>query len=399
MHIQQYKKELYNELENILNYWIKNTIDHQYGGFIGRIDESGTPHQYALKGSVLNARILWTFSKTYNKTKKEEYQQIAQRAFDYILSYFVDQEYGGVFWTVDYKGQPADTKKQVYALAFVIYACSEYYQCSGNNKALEISKELYDLIEQHSYDKENGGYFEAFAVSWTDLPDLRLSEKDANEKKTMNTHLHILESYSNLYKIYPDPGLKNSIENLLWNFNDYFISKSLWHFNLFFDERWQLKSETISYGHDIEAAWLLLDAAKTIQDKEMTETFSKIAIHISDAVFEAIDKDGGLWYEYEPSKGLVKEKHWWPQAEAMIGFFNSWQITNSDKYLEYSMNSWRFVKQYILDSQNGEWHWGIKEDHSVIRGEDKVGIWKCPYHNARACIEIISRIESIGDSL
>ncbi len=395
MELTTYKKELEEELKNILDYWMNNTIDHQYGGFMGKIDDKNIIYAEAPKGSVLNARILWTFSAVYNKTREKQFLLLAGRAFEYIHTHFIDKEYGGVYWTVDYKGRPLDTKKQVYALAFAIYACSEYYKCSGNETAKQVALDLYELIQQYSYDQMKSGYFEAFTKEWKQIPDLRLSDKDANEKKTMNTHLHILEAYTNLYRVCPVPSTRKYIAELLENFNNHFINKETWRLDMFFDEAWTLKSNTISFGHDIEASWLMLEAAETISDSRMIEVFKNIAVQMASAVSASIDKDGGLWYEYEPSHGLIKEKHWWPQAEAMIGFFNAWQITKEDKFLQYSINNWNFVKNYILDKKNGEWFWGINEDYTLMKGEDKLGIWKCPYHNARACIEIIRRIETI----
>ena len=348
MELNQYKGELEEELKNILDYWINNTIDQLHGGFVGRIDDKNIVYPNAPKGSVLNARILWAFSAAYNKTREEKYLSMADRAFEYLYSFFIDKEHGGVYWTVDYKGQPLDTKNQVYALAFVIYACSEYYKCATNEKVKQVAVDLYNLIQRYSYDKINSGYFEAFTREWNQIPDLRLSNKDANEKKTLNTHLHILEAYTNLYKIYPDAAIRNYISELLENFKNHFIDKNAWHLNMFFDEDWNVKSDIISFGHDIEASWLLLEAAEAINDDRMLELFKNIAVQMAATAAKWIDKDGGLWYEYDPAHGLIKEKHWWPQAEAMIGFFNAWQISHDDHFLQYSLNNWNFVKKYIL---------------------------------------------------
>jgi len=187
--------------------------------------------------------------------------------------------------------------------------------------------------------------------------------------------------------------LRNQINLLLHNFLDYFIDAESGHLNLFFTEGWEKRSSLVSYGHDIEAAWLMLESAEVINDVELVNRFKEIAIKISEATLEGLDKDGGLWYEFEPADNhLVKEKHWWVQAEAMIGFFNTWQITGHEKYLDISVRNWGFVKNNILDKQNGEWFWGVDEHGQVMANEDKAGLWKCPYHNSRACIEIIKRI-------
>jgi mannobiose 2-epimerase len=393
MDLNDYKKQIEQELFSILNYWMQYAIDNMNGGFFGKINNENIADVSAPKGSVLNARILWTFSAAYNQFKNEKYLEVATRAFNYIEKHFFDKEYGGVFWTVDAKGNMLDSKKQIYALAFCIYGLSEYYAASQNKQALNTALQLYESIEEYSYDTLMKGYLEAFTREWGEPEDLRLSEKDANEKKTMNTHLHVIEAYANLYKVYSKPDLKNKIIELLELFDKYFINQKSFHLKLFFDEAWKEKPGIISYGHDIEAAWLLQRCAEIIQHESWTKTFKQSAIKIANAAAEGLDKDGGMWYEYEPSQQtLIREKHWWVQAEAMIGFFNAYQISSDEKYLNYSINNWRFVKTHIIDKEKGEWFWGIKDDYSIMQNEDKVGLWKCPYHNSRACMELIKRI-------
>jgi mannobiose 2-epimerase len=211
----------------------------------------------------------------------------------------------------------------------------------------------------------------------------------------MNTHLHVLEAYTNLYRIWPDSELANHITLLLYNFDDHIINKDTWHLNMFMDENWQVRSDTVSFGHDIEATWLLQEAAEVLDNEELMEKMKDNAIKMADIIMaEGLDSDGGLWYEYEPSHGgLIKEKHWWPQAEALVGFFNAWQVSGDEKYLRVVFNNWSFIKQYILDKKNGEWFWGINKDYAVMPGEDKAGLWKCPYHNGRACMETIRRVQ------
>jgi len=392
MDLRQYKLELQEELDNILNYWKEYTVDETNGGFYGRIDNNNHLFKEAPKGSVLNARILWTFSAAYNANKDPAWLNIADRAFAYISNYFEDRKHGGIYWSVDYTGRPLDTKKQIYALAFVCYACSEYYRCNHDEPAKELAIRMYTLIRKYSFDEWKGGYLEAFTEDWRLLSDQRLSNKDANEKKTTNTHLHVLEAYANLYRIWPDPELAVHISLLLGNFDDYIINKKTWHLDMFFDEHWNVKTDIISFGHDIEASWLLLETAVISGQDNWIEKMKTIAIKMADAVTEGLDEDGGLWYESEPSAhGLIKEKHWWPQAEAQVGFFNAWQVSGDDKYLQYVFRNWAFIKKHLLNKEKGEWFWGVREDYSIMPGEDKVGIWKCPYHNGRACLEIIHR--------
>jgi cellobiose epimerase len=393
MLLTDYKAAMQKELSSILDFWMQHTIDKKNGGFTGQIDFNNQINATAAKGSVLNARILWSFAAAYNLTGNKLYLQNAERAYRYICNYFIDKEQGGVYWTVDYQGKPLDTKKQVYAIAFTVYAFSEYYKAVKEPAVIQNAINLYDSIIQHSYDKTKGGYIEAFTREWKPIEDLRLSVKDANEKKTMNTHLHVLEAFTNLYRIWPYEQLKNKIKELVKDFLQHIINPATNTQHLFFDEDWRPKSKTISYGHDIEAAWLLQEAAEIIDDANLIKTVRKKAVAMTDAVAEGLDADGGLWYEYEPTKRrLIKEKHMWPQAEAMVGFFNAWQNTGNKLYLQQSTASWQFVQQHIHDKQNGEWYWGVKENYDPMQ-KDKVGIWKCPYHNSRACIEIIKRIE------
>ncbi|MFD2284975.1 N-acyl-D-glucosamine 2-epimerase [Pedobacter petrophilus] len=391
--LAKYQQELNQELENILNFWKNFTLDEVNGGFVGKIDHNNHIDEAAPKGSVLNARILWTFSASYSLKKDPDYLAIADRAFQYIKDHFIDPEFGGVYWMLDAKGNPLDAKKQVYAIAFTIYALSEYFIASQIEESKVLTISLYNDLLSHSYDQKKGGYFEAFSRDWKALEDLRLSDKDANEKKTMNTHLHVLEAFTTLYRIWPDENLKNNIINLINNFTSKMINRETGNLILFLDEDWNPKSSIISYGHDIEAAWLLLEAAEAVHEEKLTGEIRILAVQLAVVSQKGIDPDGSLWYESNPSNNhFIKEKHWWVQAEAMVGFFNAWQISGDESFLTTSLYNWDFVKSKIIDHQNGEWFWGITETGEIMASEDKVGPWKCPYHNSRACIELIRRI-------
>lgn len=380
------------ELQNILNYWSTYTVDHENGGFYGKIDNENVITKKAPKGSVLNARILWTFSAAYNQIRNPEYLQLAKRSFDYFKAYFMDQEYGGVYWSVDYNGNPLNDKKQIYALAFALYGLSEYHLAVGDEKAFAQAKQLFDDIERHSFDQEKCGYTEALTRDWKIAADLRLSDKDANEKKTMNTHLHILEAYTNLYRIWPDEKLNKQIRGLLDVFQNYIIDPQSNHLRLFMDENWISKSTIISYGHDIEAAWLLQEAAEVLHDERLITRFKTVAVGMAKAAAEGLDTDGGLDYELEGDEHRNQEKHWWVQAEAMVGFLNAYQDSGEQHFYNKFLSSWDFINKHIIDHEKGEWFWGVNNDHSLMEGEDKAGFWKCPYHNSRACMEVIKRL-------
>ncbi|RYY25824.1 MAG: N-acyl-D-glucosamine 2-epimerase, partial [Chitinophagaceae bacterium] len=278
--LNKYKAEATAELESILNYWIANTLDESRGGFIGRITHDHQKEPNAPRGSVLNSRILWSFSAAFNHIREPEYLLMARRAFDYFCQYFIDPEYGGVYWTITADGSPLDTKKQIYALSFAIYGLSEYYIASGDESALETAVRLYHDIITHSYDNRFGGYIEALGRDWRSMEDLRLSDKDANARKSMNTHLHVLEGFANLYRIWPDEALKLKLKELVKLFLKHIISKDTYHLQLFFDDDWTPGSELVSYGHDVEAAWLIQEAAAGLGDELLFQEVKNCSVRI-----------------------------------------------------------------------------------------------------------------------
>lgn len=389
--------EFESELKAIFHYWATYTVDQKNGGFFGALDNQNNRTENAPKGAVLNARILWSFSAGYNFNQNPEYLELAERSFNYLKDHFIDQEMGGVYWSVDAFGNSLDTKKQIYALSFAMYGLAEYYKASNNQEALDLAISLFYDIEKHSFDAENGGYLEALTRNWQPIEDLRLSNKDANEKKTMNTHLHILEAYTNLYRYWPSAILKDKTKHLLEIFNQHILDQKTKHLILFFDEKWKSNYNIVSYGHDIEASWLMLEAAEVIADEKLIHHFEKLSVEIANASAEGIDKDGAMIYELEVDKNhQIAERHWWVQAEAMVGFLNAYQLNKDEKLFSHFTSIWDFTKKHIIDHKNGEWFWGVNKDFSLMQGEDKAGFWKCPYHNSRACMEVINRLKKLN---
>jgi len=393
----RFREELERELKgNILPWWMRFAPDHELGGFHGHIDHQNRVVKGAGKGSVLNARILWTFSAAYRMYGNPDYLNIARRAFAYIISYFIDRVYGGVYWELEPDGRPRSTRKQIYALAYTIYALAEYHLADAGEEALDLARELFTLIETHALDREYNGYTEALTREWGTLEDFRLSEKDQNESKTMNTHLHILEAYGNLYRVWKDPVLKEALENLIRLFLDRFVDPDRMQLNLFFDDHWKLKSSLVSYGHDIECSWLLHEAALILENQRLVKETEVVAVQMARASEAGLDEDGGLYYEYFPENMVMdRERHWWPQAEAMVGYFNAWKISGQQLFLDRSRGSWKFIREKLVDHALGEWYWSVDEQGKPLNGKEKAGFWKCPYHNGRACMELIRRIDEI----
>jgi cellobiose epimerase len=387
---QQLKEEL---THNILPFWMLKMADPENGGFFGQMDGNDRIIAVAPKGGILNARILWTFAAAYRSIKNPKYLETAIRAKDYIFSHFFDSVFGGTYWSLNYKGDPLDSKKQIYSQAFFIYALSEFYLATGDEKCREEAIKLFSLVEENSFDPLLNGYFEAYNREWQLLDDLRLSNKDANEKKTMNTHLHILEAYTNLYRIWKDDGLALQLRNLINLFLDKIIDQRSYHLNLFFDEKWKCKSTITSYGHDIESSWLLYEAVLELHDLALIKKTKEICLKIVEAAKEGLHPDGSLIYEKDNGTDHTdSERHWWPQAEAVVGFYNAFELTGNRNYLLNVTECLDFIQSNLVDPVNGEWYWSIKTDGTVNRDGDKAGFWKCPYHNGRMCLEIMKRV-------
>lgn len=384
---------------NILSFWQERMVDYQQGGFYGRIDGYNVLHPDAEKGAVLNARILWTFSAAARVLNNTPYRILAARAYDYLMQRFMDREQGGVYWSLNADGTPLDTKKQTYAIAFAIYGLAEYVRLTNNQEALNAAIRLFEDLEAHAYKFENekmskckNGYVEALTRDWQPIADMRLSEKDENGVFTMNTHLHVLEAYTNLYRVLKNvqrddvQGTKERITKQLRTLIDIFANRifdpATGHLMLFFDEKWQPSNTHTSPGHDIEAAWLLHEALEVFGDEELLNQTLPV-IH---SLAQAAEED------------IMDEKEWWCYAEAVVGYIDQWKLYQEEKPIESNINlelaemAFHYIQTHLMDRENGEWFWTILPDGTPDRTHDKAGFWKCPYHNSRMCIEIIERL-------
>ncbi|MBO5548495.1 MAG: AGE family epimerase/isomerase [Prevotella sp.] len=424
--IETLRNEMQDVVENnILRFWQDRMVDREHGGFYGRIDANEVLHKDAEKGAILNARILWSFSAAYRVLKKPEYLQMATRAKDYIIDHFIDPEYGGVYWSVDYKGQPLDTKKQFYAIGFAIYGFSEYARATGDREALDYALQLYQCIEDHALDREYNGYIEATTRDWQPIADMRLSELDANYPKSQNTHLHIIEPYANLLRCLREfqdsascdyvPVLGSvlpmgvsvpketliSVEASLRNLIDIFTNKILnpvtHHLDLFFDMDWTRRAGRLeSYGHDIECSWLMHEAALVLGDPYVLEKVEPIVRMVAQASEKGLRPDGSMIHEANLDTGHVDDDlHWWVQAENVVGWYNIYQHFHDADALQKALHGWQYIKEQLIDREHGEWHWSRHADGTLNTVDDKAGFWKCPYHNSRMCLEIIERTATV----
>ena len=390
-----FKKEMQDVLTgNILPFWIDKMVDHENGGFYGRIDGYGNLHADAEKGGILNARILWTFSAAYRVLGKSEYLEMATRAKDYIIAHFIDREYGGTYWSLDYKGNPKDTKKQFYAIGFMIYGLSEYVRATGDKEALDYAIQLFECIEEHSLDVIYNGYIEACTREWGEIADMRLSVLDANYPKSQNTHLHIIEPYANLYRVWKDERLEKALRNMINIFTDKILNPETNHLDLFFEKDWTRGAGHLeSYGHDIECSWLMHEAALVLGDAEVLKKVEEIVPLVAKASEKGLNPDGSMIHEANLDTGHVDDDlHWWVQAEAVVGFYNIYQHFGDESALDKSLQCCQYIKDNLIDYEGGEWYWSRRPDGTLNLDDDKAGFWKCPYHNGRMCLEIIERI-------
>jgi len=387
------RKELY---EDIIPFWSKRCIDES-GGFIGRMTNDGVVVKNSPKGLVLNTRILWTFSALHCFDKKPEYSALADRAYDYLMKYFWDDKNGGAYWMLDAQGKPTDDNKRIYGQSFTIYGLSEYYRAFGKEESLEKAKAIFNKMEEITRDKEYGGYFETFSRDWQKAKQQSLSGGDTVAPKSMNSTLHIMEAYANLYDVWKDELLGKRLEEFLFIFTDHIIQPDRYYCQLFFDEQWHSRTDGISFGHDIEASWLLYRAAEILNKPKVLEKLRPVCVRLAEVVYEyGMDEKKSSLFNEANSKGVTNfDKHWWVEAEAVVGFLNAYQLSGRQAYLDAAINTWGFIENYLLDKKNGEWFWRVDRQGKPNLQEFKVSEWKCPYHNSRACIEIIKRLGAI----
>jgi mannobiose 2-epimerase len=381
---------------HILPFWTGPALDREQGGWLAWMSNDLSVDRSQPKGLILNSRILWAFSAVYRAQPQPLYQEMAHRAFEVVMNGFWDPQFGGAFWRLDGGGRMLDDSKKTYGQAFYIYALAEYLMAFGESAALARAKEMFELIERHTHDPESGGYLEMRRRDWSEATDVRLSDKDMNEKKSMNNHLHLLEAYANLWRVWREPRVECRLRELIELFERRILDAQSGHLQHFFDERWQLRSATYTFGHDIEASWLLWEAAEVLEDAALLRRLRKVVLRIAEIVLkEGIDADGGLCYEGKAGKVIDRRKEGWPQAEAVVGFLNAFQLSGDVKYLEAARRVWAYIEQHLVDRVHGEWFWRINADGRPDPELPKVSEWKGPYHGSRVCLETLRRLKVI----
>ncbi len=379
-----------NLTSNILPYWLR-LLDPR-GGFYGEVKADGTVLRDASRGVILNARIIWSFAAAYQAIPEKRYLMAAIHAKDWFLQHFCDHKFGGVYWSVAADGTREDTKKQLYAQGFAIYGLSELYKVTKDDEVLKAAVNIYRVVETFFADKEFGGYTEALARDFSPLEDMSLSAHDINADKTMNSHLHILEAYANLYQVWPDAGLKKAVERLL----DIIGTKVMnadGHLQLYFRRDWSVLPGGISYGHDIETSWLALECAFALKDDAIVERVRPWALAMAQAGNEGLLPDGSMRYERLLDGTFDDSRQWWVQAETVVGNLWLWKYHGiAGHFTCNAIRAWEFIRENLVDTEDGEWWWAILPDGSKDLSQPKAGFWKCPYHNTRMCLQVLSLV-------
>lgn len=399
------KREL---LYDIIPFW-KKLKDETYGGYYGFVSYDLKVDKKAEKGCILNSRIVWFFSNAYRMymdgfiTEKEclnagytgeSLREDADHAYQFLLAHCLDCECGGIYWSLTYDGKPLDTTKHTYNQAFAIYALSSYFEISKDKKALELARELIEIIEGKC--KDEVGYLEAFDREFKPESNEKLSENGVLAEKTMNTLLHVFEAYTEYYRVSKDAQAKKKLQWILDVFAKKIYNPLRHRQEVFFDAQYESILDLHSYGHDIETAWLIDWGVEVIEDACYEKKMTPITKDLTREIFQIAFDGNSLANECD--RGTVDENRiWWVQAETVIGFLNGYEKDRSqEKYAVAAEAVWNFIQTYIVDKRTGaEWFYLLKKDGSPVEGKPIVESWKCPYHNGRMCMEIIRRTEKL----
>ncbi|MCM1165432.1 MAG: AGE family epimerase/isomerase [Lachnospiraceae bacterium] len=385
-----FKDEIKSELLNhIIPFW--NALrDDEHGGWYGEVDSALNVDKKAEKGVILHSRILWFYSNAYMALKESALLDNARHAYEFLAEKCYDREYGGVYWTVNYDGTPADDMKHSYCQAFFIYALASYYRASGDKAALDTAYKVFELIEGNHAD--DVAYREKLSRDLkTELANDELSENGLMADKTMNTTLHLMEAYTELYLADKNERVLERLKfQMNLTYDKIFDSDRL---RVFFDGDMNEIGDVHSYGHDIEATWLIDRAADVIGDEEFAKKFrgmnAKIAANIAKIAYDA--ESGSLLNESD--KGVVNRKRvWWVQAETVVGFINAHQRGYGD-YMGIAESVWRYIRDNVVDKRTGgEWFSELEDSGKPDLSHNTVDPWKCPYHNGRMCLEVMRRL-------
>ncbi|WP_341478829.1 AGE family epimerase/isomerase [Clostridium thermarum] len=390
MKIASLYKETKDELlKHIMPFW--NKLKDPLGGFYGYMDYNLSVDKEAIKGVILNSRILWFYSNVYLTCKNDEALAYAKHAYEFLKNYCVDKEMGGVYWSLNYDGTPFDDMKHTYNIAFAIYGLASFYDATKDEEVLGLAYELFEVIETKCRDEY--GYTEAFDRKWNLIDNEQLSEDGYHADKTMNTLLHIIEAYTELYRVDENERVREKLKEAVLTCKNKVYNADTKILGVFFNTNMNSIADIYSYGHDIEASWLIDRACEVLADDELIKEIEPMTAEIVDMVLKTAYDKGAMNNQY--CRGIIdKNRVWWVQAESVVGFLNAYEKTGNEEYLQVAINIWNYIKKYLIDKREGsEWFWLLDYNNNPVVGKPIVEPWKCPYHNGRMCMEVIKRYE------
>ena len=372
----------------ILPFW-KGLKDDDFGGYYGFMDFDLKLDKKAVKGCILNSRILWFFSNVYLVTKDSSALPYAKHAFEFMKSHCFDDINGGVYWSLKYDGSPEDTTKHTYNQAFALYALSSYYDATKDEDAKRLALSLYNIIENKM--KDEIGYLEAFTIDFKPESNEKLSENGVMAAKTMNTLLHVFEAYTEGLRVFKHEGMKKQLYFMLDIVEKKIYNPEKQRQEVFFDREYNSLIDLHSYGHDIETSWLVDRALTVMKDEELNRRIHPITSALAEKIYSRAYVDHSLMNECE--NGVDDETRiWWVQAETVVGFYNAYEKSGDVKFKNAALDVFDFIEEKQTDHRKGsEWFSALDKNGEPIVKYPIVEPWKCPYHNGRMCLELIKR--------
>jgi mannobiose 2-epimerase len=380
-----------NILNNsIVKFYLPNCVDQVNGGYL----ESLRDGKFAPTGEkflTMQGRQLWFFSTLAQEgIERDAALAAAKSGFEFLERFMRDPEHGGYFSKVSDAGKPIDTRKHVYLNAFALYGLVGYFRATKDESALKSAQAFFRILESKAHDSAHGGYNEFFYEDWKPIRDVKESGYiGAIDTKTYNTHLHVLEALAELYRVWPDPLVARRLgEAILINTNtvrhpDYFCNIDGW------SPDWKMiqspQNLRASYGHDVECAWLTMDAARTLNfSPRLLRPWAEALVGYS--LKYGYDREHGGFYYTGPLGKSAEDtrKEWWVEAEALVSMLEMYKLTGKREYYDVFCQTLDFVEKHQMAAE-GNWWASRKADGSPL-SDQRSSPWHGAYHNGRSMI-------------
>lgn len=417
INVQTNKDSLSAELTPVLDQefslWYPLCIDSAYGGFYSDLDYEWKLDGQQNKMIVTQARHIWSAANGSMFYKnRDDLIKIAEHGYKFLSDKMWDKQYGGFYDLVSREGKPFEENggiiKRAYGNAFAIYGLAAFYKASGNKDALKLAQETFQWMEKNSYDPEYGGYFQFMNREGKPFKE----GYHGTPPKDQNSSIHILEAFTELYSVWPDSLLKERLNSILHIVRDIITSKK-GYMVLFFDQDWtpsgkgEYEFDHVSFGHDVETAYLMLEASEALGIKNDSATLRIAKTMVDHALNNGWDGenggifDGGYYYENKNKAEIIRDtKEWWSQAEALNSFLLMSQLFPHDKlmYYEKFCIQWNYIKTFLLDHNYGGWYWGGLDKQENHKYGPKSTIWKCNYHTSRSLVNCITKLSQVQEN-